>query len=154
MWRQTLSIMFNDILGDTEITNDILYRIKDNMKFGRRDLKFEELNKGNPNKPSLLKTVNLADRSVLVPHYNGYVCRTSSAVYPRLTDKRSCLYYFGRVVAFCLIYSGKMPNFLHENFWKSLVGGRLYFDANVDDRYKDQIAADPMFKINGTKPLS
>ena len=154
MWRQTLSIMFDNLLGESEITNEVLYKIKENSKFGKRDLKFEELNKNNPNKPSLLKAVNLKTDTVLVPHYNGYVCRTSSSVYPRLTDKRSCLYYFGRIVAFCLIYSGKMPNFLHENFWKSLVGGRLYFDDEVTERYHDQIAQDPMFKINGTKPLS
>ena len=98
---------------------------------------FAKLNECNPNLPSLLKAVNLPERTILVPHYNGYVCRTSSSVYPRLTDKRSCLYYFGRIVAFCLVYSGKMPNFLHENFWKSLVGGRLYFDEETQKKYQE-----------------
>ncbi|CAL5971952.1 Conserved_hypothetical protein [Hexamita inflata] len=154
MWRQTLSMMFNDLLGEAEISNEVLQKIKDAGKFGKRDLKFTELNKGNPNSPSLLKAINFNTHTILVPHYNGYVCRTSSSVYPRLTDKRSCLYYFGRIVAFCLIYSGKMPNFLHENFWKALVGGRLYFDEEVTEKYKEQMERDQMFKINGTKPLS
>eukprot|EP00703_Trepomonas_sp_PC1_P003482 JAP93124.1 hypothetical protein TPC1_14710 [Trepomonas sp. PC1] len=154
MWRQTLSIMFNDLLGETKISNDCLFKIKEVGKFGKRELDFAKLNECNPNQPSLLKAVNLPERTILVPHYNGYVCRTSSSVYPRLTDKRSCLYYFGRIVAFCLVYSGKMPNFLHENFWKSLVGGRLYFDEETQKKYAEQYEKDPMFKINGTRPIS
>lgn len=93
------------------------------------------LNHDNPNAPSLLKVVNLETETVLVPHYNGYVCVTSSNVFPRLTDKRSCLYYFGRLVAFCMIYSGKMPKFLHFNFWRALVGGRLFIDDGVKKRH-------------------
>ena len=137
MWRQTLSMMFNDLLGEAEITNEVLYKIKQAGKFGKRELKFEDLNKPNPNLPSLLKAINLDSHTILIPHYNGYVCKTSSTVFPRLTDKRSCLYYFGRIVAFCLIYSGKMPNFLHESFWKSLIGGRLYFDEELLEKHKE-----------------
>lgn len=129
--------MFDDLLGEKKITNEILYKIKDANKFGKRELHFEELNKNNPNAPTLLKAISDNKQTILVPHYNGYVCKTSSAVFPRLTDKRSCLYYFGRIVAFCLVYSGKMPNFLCENFWKSLVGGRLFFDEETKQKYQE-----------------
>lgn len=135
MWRQTLSMVFDDLLAEVEISNDILKKIKDASKFGKRDLDFPHLNKGNPNTPSLLRAAHLQKKTVLLPQYNGYVCRTSSAVFPRLTDKRSCLYYLGRVVAFCLIYSGKMPNFLHKHFWLSLIGGRLFFDDVIKQQY-------------------
>lgn len=44
MWRQTLSIMFDNLLAESEITNEVLYKIKRNNKFGKRDLKFDQLN--------------------------------------------------------------------------------------------------------------
>ena len=52
-----------------------------------------------------------------------------------------------------LIYGGKMPNYFHEYFWRSLVGGRLFFDDEMKEKYKRQLKADPMFEINGTKSL-
>ncbi|KAH0574443.1 hypothetical protein SS50377_24401 [Spironucleus salmonicida] len=152
MWRTTLTILFDDLLSELPITNDVLFEIKKAEKFGNRDLHFDELNEDNPNSPSLLKVINLNQKTILVPHYNGYNCQTSSSIYPRLTDKRSCLYYLGRIFSFCLIYSGRMPDFLHQNFWKSLVGGRLFFDDEVIRKYQSRYETDPMFKINGTKP--
>ena len=131
MWRATLTLLFDDLLAEQKITNEVLDIIKGMSKFGNRELQFQALNEDNPNSPSLLKVINMEKKTVLVPHYNGYNCQTSSSIYPRLTDKRSCLYYLGRVFSFCLVYSGKVPDFLHDNFWKAMVGGRLYFDDEL-----------------------
>ena len=88
---------------------------------------------------------------MLIPHYNGYNCQRNSYIYPRLTDKRSCLYYLGRLFSFCLVYYAKVPNFMHDNFWKAVVGGRLYFDDELIKANQMLYDLDPMLKTNGTK---
>lgn len=46
-----------------------------------------------------------------------------------------------------------MPNYLAEQFWRSLVGGRLFFDDELRKKYASEIKQNPMFEVNGTKPL-
>lgn len=155
MWRQTFTTVFDEILRSAEVSDDVIRQILKAGKFGKREVDFKKLNRLNPHSNSVFRIVQnkQTGKMTAIPHYNGYTPVSSCQVYPRLTDKRSCLYYFGRLLSFLLIYGGKMPNYLHENFWRSLVGGRLFFDDGLRQKYAKELKQSPMFEINGTKPL-
>lgn len=110
------------------------------------------MNGRNPHAPTLLKAATILKSQILVPHFNFYKPTASGDVYPRLTDKRSCVYYLGRLMAYCLSVGGKMPNFFCDNFWKCLTKGRLFFDEAMERTYAAEIAQNSMFKVNGTLP--
>lgn len=155
MWRQAFTTVFDEILRSAEISDEVIKQIHEAGKFGKRKIDFTKLNRLNPHSNAVFRIVQNAqtEKPVAIPHYNGYTPVASSQVYPRLTEKRSCIYYFGRLLSFLLIYGGKMPNYLAEQFWRSLVGGRLFFDDELKKKYASEIKHNPMFEINGTKPL-
>lgn len=154
IWRAVMSAVFDELIEEREMSTADLERAHENGKFGSRKIDFERLNRENPNKRSVLKSFNADGQTVLVPHYNGFTNITSATVYPRLTDKRSCLYYFGRLAAFCLIYNFKVPNQLSQRFWDACVGGRLNFnEPEIRQRFAEKLAHDRMFPINGSLAL-
>ena len=55
MWSSALTLLFDDLLAEKNITNEVLDTVKNMNKFGDRALQFWKLNKANPNSPSLLK---------------------------------------------------------------------------------------------------
>lgn len=85
-----------------------------------------------------------------MPHFNFYRPVATGDVYPRLTDKRSCVYYLGRLICYCLTVSGKMPNYFCDNFWKCLTGGRYFIDEELDKKYYN--VEDRSFRTNSTLP--
>lgn len=87
---------------------------------------------------------------MLIPSFLGYIPLASSEVYPRLSEKRSALYYLGRLFAFAVIYNVRFPKVLDSRLISSLIGGRLYLDDNITKEYKDTREKDPMFDVNGT----
>lgn len=105
-----MSQVFDELIEEREMSDGDLEAARESGKFGSRRIDFVRLNRENPGKRSVLKQFSTNNQTTLVPHYNGFTNVTSATVYPRLTDKRSCLYYFGRLAAFCLIYNFKVPN--------------------------------------------
>lgn len=98
----------------------------------------------------LMSTIEISGSPMLVPKYSGFIPQTSADVYPRLSEKRSALYYLGRLFGFAAIYDVKIMDVLDDRYWQSLVGGRLYFDDDVREKFADALRADPMFEVNGT----
>lgn len=48
----------------------------------------------------------------LIPAFLGYIPLASSEVVPRLSQKRSALYYLGRLFAFAVVYNVRFPKVL------------------------------------------
>lgn len=93
--------------------------------------------------------LNMVDHT-LIPSFLGYVPLASSEVYPRLSEKRSALYYLGRLFAFAVIYNVRFPKVFDSRLISSLIGGRLYLDDKINKEYKTVREKDPMFDVNGT----
>ncbi|TNJ27398.1 hypothetical protein GMRT_11274 [Giardia muris] len=86
----------------------------------------------------------------LVPLFQGFIPISSAEVLPRLSAKRSAIYYLGRLVAFAMVFNVKFPSVFDDRLLRSLIGGRLYLDAEVMKKYEREAREDKMFTINGT----
>ncbi|KAE8304904.1 hypothetical protein GL50803_0032730 [Giardia duodenalis] len=86
----------------------------------------------------------------LIPAFLGYIPLASSEVVPRLSQKRSALYYLGRLFAFAVVYNVRFPKVFDSRLISCLIGGRLYLDNEINNKYKAERENDPMFNVNGT----
>ncbi|EET01600.1 Hypothetical protein GSB_32730 [Giardia duodenalis] len=86
----------------------------------------------------------------LIPTFLGYIPLASSEVVPRLSQKRSALYYLGRLFAFAVVYNVRFPKVFDSRLISCLIGGRLYLDDEINNKYKAERESDPMFNVNGT----
>lgn len=86
----------------------------------------------------------------LVPLFQGFIPVSSAEVLPRLSAKRSAIYYLGRLVAFAMVFNVKFPSVFDDRLLRSLIGGRLYLDDEVMKKYEREAKEDKMFTINGT----
>lgn len=76
-----------------------------------RDIDFDKINAKMCGDGKLFKVIETRDKSLLCPIYSFYEYKLSTIVYPRITDKRSAIYYLGRILAYCLIYNAKIPDY-------------------------------------------
>jgi len=101
----------------------------------------------------ILRAVNLPAVTILVPRFLGHEPSASTEVLPRISPKRSALYYLGRLCSFALLHNLRIPDVLDDRFWQCLVGGQLFLTDEEIQANPEFVSADKassMFRINGT----
>lgn len=148
LFRAALTLAFEELISEKPIGFEETWDRGHSLPPQQRALEEEML----PPEP-ILRAVSVPGGTMLIPKFLGHTPTASTEVLPRISPKRSALYYLGRLCCFALVHNLRIPDMLDSRFWQCVVGGRLFLEEEEiqnDPELRDACQRDAMFRINGT----